>query len=114
MIRYLWDRMLKWGWDYNRDLRDNDQPLSKGDRWRLSSTRSHLATISLSDDLNEGIEMTDPISFKVEAVQGGTLVETRWYDHKKDDHIRKLHIVNSDQDLAEAIGKIVTMELIRK
>ena len=108
MIRYLWDRMLKWGWDYNRDLRDNDQPLSKGDRWRLSNT------ISLSDDLNEGIEMADPISFKVEAVQGGTLVETRWYDHKKDESIRKLHIVTDDQNLAEAIGKIVTMELIRR
>jgi hypothetical protein len=100
--------MLKWGWDYNRDLRDDDRPLSKGDRWRLGNT------ISLSDDLDEGIEMTDPISFKVEAVQGGTLVETRWYDHKKDESIRKLHIVTSDQDLAEAIGKIVTMELIRK
>ena len=108
MIRYLWDRILKWGWDYNRDLRDNNQPLSKGDRWRLSNT------ISISDDLNEGIEMTDPISFKVEAVQGGTLVETRWYDHKKDESIRKLHIVTDDQNLAEAIGKIVTMELIRK
>jgi hypothetical protein len=47
-------------------------------------------------------------------VQGGTLVETRWYDYKKDESIRKLHIVNSDQDLAEAIGKIVTMELLQK
>jgi len=100
--------MLKWGWDYNRDLRDDDRPLSKGELRRLSNT------ISISDDLNEGIEMTDPISFKVEAVQGGTLVETRWYDYKKDESIRKLHIVNSDQDLAEAIGKIVTMELIRR
>jgi hypothetical protein len=100
--------MLKWGWDYNRDLRDDDRPLSKGELRRLSNT------ISISDDLNEGIEMTDPISFKVEAVQGGTLVETRWYDYKKDESIRKLHIVNSDQDLAEAIGKIVTMELLQK
>ena len=108
MIRYLWDRMLKWGWDYNRDLRDNDRPLSKGELRRLSNT------ISLSDDLNEGIDLTNPITFKVEAVQGGTLVETRWYDHKRDESIRKLHIVTDDQNLAEAIGKIVTMELIRK
>jgi hypothetical protein len=100
--------MLKWGWDYNRDLRDDARPLSKGELRRLSNT------ISISDDLNEGIDLTDPITFKVEAVQGGTLVETRWYDYKKDEQIRKLHIVNSDQDLAEAIGKIVTMELIRR
>ena len=108
MIRYLWDRMLKWGWDYNRDLRDDARPLSKGELRRLSNT------ISISDDLNEGIEMTDPISFKVEAVQGGTLVETRWYDHKRDESIRKLHIVTGEENLADAIGKIVTMELIRK
>lgn len=108
MIRYLWDRMLKWGWDYNRDLRDNDRPLSKGELRRLSNT------ISISDDLNEGIEMTDPISFKVEAVQGGTLVETRWYDHKRDESIRKLHIVTGNENLADAIGKIVTMELLKR
>jgi hypothetical protein len=108
MIRYLWDRMLKWGWDYNRDLRDNDRPLSKGELRRLSNT------ISIVDDFNESIEMTDPISFKVEAVQGGTLVETRWYDHKKDESIRKLHIVTGEENLADAIGKIVTMELLKR
>jgi hypothetical protein len=41
-------------------------------------------------------------------------VETRWYDHKRDESIRKLHIVTGEENLAEAIGKIVTMELIRK
>jgi hypothetical protein len=112
MIRYLWDRMLKWGWDYNRDLRD-DCPTESGGPARLRAIgRSN--SISLCDDADESIDLTDPISFKVEAVQGGTLVETRWYDYKKDESIRKLHIVTSDQDLAEAIGKIVTMELIRR
>ena len=110
MIRYLWDKMLKWGWDYNRDLRDNTLEESH----RPARLRSIGNSISLCDDSDNSIDLTDPISFKVEAVQGGTLVETRWYDHKKDESIRKLHIVTSDQDLAEAIGKIVTMELIRR
>ena len=112
MIRYLWDRMLKWGWDYNRDLRD-DYPEESHKPSRLRARRGSNS-IAICDDANDNIDLSDPISFKVEAVQGGTLVETRWYDHKKDESIRKLHIVNSDQDLAEAIGKIVTMELIRK
>ena len=112
MIRYLWDRMLKWGWDYNRDLRDDGAVETRPGPSRIRS-RSGSNTISLCDD-HEPIDLTDPISFKVEAVQGGTLVETRWYDYKKDESIRKLHIVNLDQDLAEAIGKIVTMELIRR
>jgi hypothetical protein len=112
MIRYLWDRMLKWGWDYNRDLRDDG--LVESHRPARFRARSRSNSIELCDDADESIDLTDPISFKVEAVQGGTLVETRWYDYKKDEQIRKLHIVMSDENLAEAIGKIVTMELIRK
>jgi hypothetical protein len=111
MIRYLWDKMLKWGWDYNRDLRDNG-PAESHRPARLRSLGASQA-ISLCDD-NDSIDLTDPISFKVEAVQGGTLVETRWYDHKRDESIRKLHIVTGEENLADAIGKIVTMELIRK
>jgi hypothetical protein len=104
--------MLKWGWDYNRDLR-NDYPEESHKPSRIRAHRGSNS-IAICDDADESIDLSDPISFKVEAVQGGTLVETRWYDYKKDEQIRKLHIVNSDQDLAEAIGKIVTMELIRK
>jgi len=52
--------------------------------------------------------------FKVQAVTGGTLVETRWYDHKKDESRVKLHIVTQEENLAESIGKIVTMELLQR
>jgi hypothetical protein len=98
---------MKWGWDYSRQVSDTDVvPLA-----RLRNKYSNAVSLEDSDD---GIDLTDPISFKVEAVQGGTLVETRWYDHKRDEHIRKLHIVNGEENLADAIGKIVTMELIRK
>jgi hypothetical protein len=50
----------------------------------------------------------------VQAVNGGTIIETRWGDGKKDETRVKLHIVTSDNDLAQAIGKIVTMELLQK
>jgi hypothetical protein len=103
--------MLKWGWDYNRDLRDD---LVESHRPARLRARSGPNSIAICDDSDDSIDLTDPISFKVEAVQGGTLVETRWYDYKRDESIRKLYIVNSDEDLAEAIGKIVTMELIRR
>jgi hypothetical protein len=112
MIRYLWDKMLKWGWDYNRDLRNNDSVESHRPA-RLRSIHGSQ-TISLCDDDIDSIDLTDPISFKVEAVQGGTLVETRWYDHKRDESIRKLHIVTGNENLADAIGKIVTMELLKR
>ena len=66
------------------------------------------------DDSPDGIALPDPINFKVQQVNGGTLIETRWYDYKKDEQRVKLHIVTSDQDLSESIGKIVTMELLQR
>jgi hypothetical protein len=68
----------------------------------------------LCDDSPSGIDLPDPINFKVQAVSGGTIVESRWYDHKKDENRIKLHIITQDENLSESIGKIVTMELLQK
>ena len=104
MIRWLLSRVMKWGWDYGRDI---DEPL------RSRGRKGKYDIVSL-DDIDSSIELPDPITFRVQAITGGTLVETRWYDPKNDEPIRKLHIVNDNENLAESIGKIVTMELIRK
>ena len=95
---------MKWGWDYGRDI---DEPL------RSRSRKGRYDVVSL-DDIDSTIELPDPITFRVQAITGGTLVETRWYDPKNDEPIRKLHIVNDNENLAEAIGKIVTMELLKR
>jgi hypothetical protein len=105
MIRWLWSRVMKWGWDYGRDIDDGLVPLARH--------KGKYNLVSL-DDIDSSIELPDPITFRVQAITGGTLVETRWYDPKNDEPIRKLHIVNDNENLAEAIGKIVTMELIRR
>ena len=68
----------------------------------------------LSDDGPNSIDLPDPITFKVQAVSGGTLVESKWYDHKKDEQRIKLHIITQDENISESIGKIVTMELLQK
>jgi hypothetical protein len=68
----------------------------------------------LCDDSSSGIDLPDPITFKVQQVNGGTLVETRWYDYKKDENRVKLHIITPEENLSESIGKIVTMELLQK
>ena len=106
MIRWVWSRMMKWGWDFSRSVSDDGIKSLSRIRGRDS--------ISLCDDFDNGINLPDPIMFKVQAVTGGTLVETRWYDHKKDENRVKLHIVTQEENLAESIGKIVTMELLQK
>jgi hypothetical protein len=107
MIRWLWSRMMKWGWDFNRNLREDDIHISNHRRSRREDDR--LLVIS-----DEEIELTDPIRFSVQNVEGGTLIETRWTDPKNDNYVRKLHIVTQDENLSEAIGKIVTMELLKR
>jgi hypothetical protein len=98
--------MMKWGWDFNRNLREDDIKVRPKSRGR--------DIISVFEDDDSNIDLPDPIVFKVQAVTGGTLVETRWYDHKKDESRVKLHIVTQEENLAESIGKIVTMELLQK
>ena len=75
-------------------------------------------SISLGDELCDNspgnIDLPDPINFKVQAVSGGTIVESRWYDHKKDENRTKLYIITQEENLSESIGKIVTMELLQK
>ena len=105
MIRWLWSRVMKWGWDFSRDLNDIHVPLSR--------RRGKYDVVSI-DDCDSGMDLPDPITFRVQAVTGGTLVETRWYNAKTDNHERKLHIVTGEENLSDAIGKIVTMELLKK
>jgi hypothetical protein len=95
---------MKWGWDYGREI---DEPIQGRGR------KGRYDVVSI-DDIDSTIELPDPITFRVQAITGGTLVETRWYDAKNDEPNRKLHIVNDNENLAEAIGRIVTMELIRR
>jgi hypothetical protein len=73
-----------------------------------------LGDEQLCDNDPSNIELPDPINFKVQAVSGGTIVESRWYDHKKDESRVKLHIITQEENLSESIGKIVTMELLQK
>jgi len=112
MIRWLWSRMLKWGWDFSRNLdrHDDEDPVVRL-RSRMARHRNEAICV---EDHDSGLELPDPITFRVQAVQGGTLVETRWYDAKTDNSERRLHIVTGEENLAEAIGRIVTMELLKR
>ena len=111
MIRWLWSNLLKWGWDFNRNIRElEDQALKLASQRGRGAIPSSLAMC----DEGTGIDLPDPIRFTVQAVNGGTIIETRWYDQRKDESRVKLHIVTSDQDLSESIGKIVTMELLQR
>jgi hypothetical protein len=53
------------------------------------------------------------LGFNIYIAKGGIIVESLRYDTKKHEEISCLHIVNSESDLGEAIGKIITMEFLK-
>jgi hypothetical protein len=53
------------------------------------------------------------MNFSLYSASGGYIMEYRRFDEKRGENINNLHIINSDDDLGERIGQIVTMELLR-
>jgi hypothetical protein len=53
------------------------------------------------------------MNFVVYRANGGMMVEYNRYDDRKDQHHCELHIIHPDQDLGEALGKIVTFESLK-
>jgi hypothetical protein len=88
-----WRQCLR-NW-FNKDLEDSDMP---------ELVERDIASSELG---GEGMR------FQLYRAAGGYVVETRYYDHKQDRHHHKLHIINDDQDVGHAIGKIITMESLR-
>lgn len=57
---------------------------------------------------------TEPLRFTVYNASGGKIVEINHYDQKRDRHDTSLHIIASDEDFGESLGKIAFLELLRK
>lgn len=53
------------------------------------------------------------MNFSLYSASGGYVVELKQYDRKTDRSDNKLHIINSDENLGERIGEIITLELLR-
>jgi hypothetical protein len=45
---------------------------------------------------------------------GGYVVETRSYDSHKDRNFNSMHVITEEQDLGDALGKIVMMEALKR
>ena len=65
--------------------------------------------------IEDSIPAIDSNGFKLQVYKanGGIVVETRNYDHRKDEHRNSLYVITEDKDLGAEIGKIITMENLR-
>jgi len=56
---------------------------------------------------------SDGMRLQIYKASGGYVVETRGYDRKMDRNHCTMHVIKEDEDLGDALGKIVMMEALR-
>jgi hypothetical protein len=56
---------------------------------------------------------SEGMRLQIYKASGGFVVETRQYDRRTDRHNNTMHVVTEEQDLGQALGKIVMMEALR-
>lgn len=112
MIRWVWSKVMKWGWDFNHDLRSNSIELDESPK-RSRRGRGQLTPVSSTRRVEHNYDDESVITFKVYGANGGRIVETSRYDEKRDTEGIRRYVISDEADLAESLSKIVTMEYLR-
>jgi hypothetical protein len=53
------------------------------------------------------------LRFSVMVANGGVIVQMRTYDHRKDRNLHSTYIIPDGEPVAERIGQIVSMEILK-
>ena len=69
--------------------------------------------IIVGDDRHSIVSNRHRMSFTVYRANGGMMVEYNRYDDRKDQHYCELHIIHPDENLGDALSKIVTFESLK-
>ena len=78
--------------------------------WVRDDWNSAQPIASVDCEVNVDIE---GLRFNVMPATGGTIVQIRHYDRKTDRNNNITHVIPDGEDIAERIGQIVSMELLR-
>ena len=101
---------------YNRArARDENQSimLDENPRRGRGSSRGLGPISSSTRRVEHNFDDRSVITFKVFGANGGMIVETNRYDEKRDTEAIGRYVISDDADLADSLGKIVTMEYLR-
>ena len=98
MIRLIWSWIMKWGWDYNRNLREADVPQSITKASRL---------IARDQDWQ------DNLNIAIATATGCKIVTFRRYDHKTDRSDNRVYVIPDDHDFNAELAKLITLESLR-
>jgi hypothetical protein len=98
------------------NIEEDDMPTPRRGRGRGRLGRGNpapLGPVTSTRRVEHNYDDESVITFKVYGANGGKIVETSRYDDKKDTEGIRRYVISEDDDLAESLGKIVTMEYLR-
>jgi hypothetical protein len=105
MIKWLSSKIIQWGREYN-DMVDEiapDRPIAT----RKGSSRRNAISL-----YNEA-EIPRTFRFDVSVGRGGIVLVTKRYDPKRDENTEVLHVIHDNDDVANSVGQIVAMEMLK-
>jgi hypothetical protein len=109
MIRRLLYRFQQWVADYANEPDEEKYPMVKRRRPNNSMAMAGTPTaVSLSNEAE-----IQGLNFTVMPAIGGLIVQMRTYDNKTDRNIYHTHLIPDGEDVAQTIGHIVSMEILR-
>ena len=112
MIKWLWGKVMKWVWDFNRNSHEHEGEEITQSRHRRSSKFGNPVPTA-TRRVEHNYDDSSVIQFKVIGANGGMIVETSRYDEKRDGEFVRRYVIDENSDIAESISKIVTVEYLR-
>ena len=83
----------------------------------VSNEKNSMLAMNASNTIAAGpvesIDSDRSMHFKILRAHGGTIIETRMRDDRKDRLGQGLYIIRDDQDLGQEIAKIITTQALR-
>jgi hypothetical protein len=111
MIKWLCNKIVRWGQDYNNVKCENEAYANPGvGIGNPVRRKGHRAGVLAGTD-NHDIPRT--FRFDVSVGRGGVVLITRRYDPKKDETTEILNVIHDDDDIAGQIGRIVALEMLK-
>ena len=81
--------------------------------WLYDDHSDEAEKVLAHDDEGRNYEDDKTLKFNVTTARGGVILTVRNYDERQDRHFYTAHVLHDDQNIAEGVAQIVSMELLR-
>lgn len=99
MIKKLLRKLITWA------VRDD---YDDGDKVPMATSRRRNQLVVSSESLR-----SNSMNFSLYAAEGGTVIETSFYDSKTDRNDHRLYLIPDGDDFTNTLGQIVSMERMK-